>query len=77
MRLILLLLPIQLITHPKPTTVRVQKLEYSEHIRLKLNAILEIPEGRNYWEKEFKTINYENKLKQYFENGNKTHRAND
>jgi len=72
MRLILILLPLQLATHPKPTTVRVQKLEYSEHIRQKLNAILEIPEGRNYWEKEFKTINYENKLKQYFENGNKT-----
>ena len=67
MRLILLLLPIQLATHPKPITVRV---EYSEHIRLKLNAILEIPEGRNYWEKEFKTVNYENKLKKYFENGN-------
>ena len=71
MRLILLLIPIQLATHPKPQ-VRVQKFEYSEHIRQKLNAILEIPEGRNYWEKEFKTINYENKLKQYFKNGNKT-----
>lgn len=70
MRLILILLPLQLATHPKPITVRVQKLEYSEHIRQKLNAILEIPEGRNYWEKEFKTVNYENKLKQYFENGN-------
>lgn len=69
-KIILLLLPIQLATHPKPIMVRVQKLEYSEHIRLKLNAILEIPEGRNYWEKEFKTINYENKLKKYFENAN-------
>ena len=68
----LLLLPLQLITHPNPTAVRVQKLEYSEHIRQKLNSILEIPEGRNYWEKEFKTINYENKLKQYLQNGNKT-----
>lgn len=70
MRLILLLLPIQLATHPKPITVRVQKLEYSEHIRQKLNAILEIPEGRNYWEKEFKTVNYENKLKKYLQYGN-------
>ena len=70
MRLILLLLPIQLATHPKPKEVRVIKLEYHEHIRIKLNSILEIPEGRNYWEKEFKTVNYENKLKQYFENGN-------
>lgn len=70
MRLILLLLPMQLITHPKPTTVRMQKLEYSEYIRQKLNAILKIPEGRNYWEKEFKTVKYENKLKQYLENGN-------
>jgi hypothetical protein len=69
MRLILLLIPLQLITHPLPS-VRVQKLEYSEHIRQKLNSILEIPEGRNYWEKEFKTINYENKLKQYLQNGN-------
>jgi phage baseplate assembly protein W len=69
MRLILLLLPMQLITHPLPS-VRVQKLEYSEHIRQKLNSILEIPEGRNYWEKEFKTINYENKLKQYLQHGN-------
>ena len=72
MRLILLLLPMQLITHPTPTTVRVQKLEYSEHIRLKLNSILEIPEGRNYWESEFKTVKYEDKLKQYLGNGNKT-----
>ena len=70
MRLILLLLPLQLATHPKPITVKVQKLEYSEHIRQKLNAILEIPEGRNYWEKEFKTVKYENKLKKYFENEN-------
>ena len=70
MRLILILLPIQLATHPKPKEVRVLKLEYSEHIRQKLNAILEIPDGRNYWEKEFKTIIYENKLKQYFENEN-------
>ena len=67
--LILLLIPLQLITHPLPS-VRVQKLEYSEHIRQKLNSILEIPEGRNYWEKEFKTINYENKLKQYLQHGN-------
>jgi len=65
MRLILLLLPLQLATHPNPKVVRVQKLEYSEHIRLKLNSILEIPEGRNYWEREFKTIKYENKLKEY------------
>ena len=64
MRLILLLLPMQLITHPLPS-VRVQKLEYSEHIRQKLNKILEIPEDRNYWEREFKTIIYENKLKKY------------
>lgn len=70
MRLILILLPLQLATHPKPETVRLQKLEYSEHIRVKLNKILEIPEGRNYWEKEFKTVNYENKLKQYLGNGN-------
>lgn len=63
-KIILLLLPLQLATRPKPQ-VRVQKLEYSEHIRQKLNAILEIPEGRNYWEKEFKTVNYENKLKEY------------
>jgi len=69
MRLILLLLPMQLITHHLPS-VRVQKLEYSEHIRQKLNSILEIPEGRNYWEREFKTINYENKLKQYLQHGN-------
>jgi len=69
MRLILLLIPLQLITHPLPS-VRVQKLEYSEHIRQKLNSILEIPEGRNYWEREFKTINYENKLKQYLQHGN-------
>jgi hypothetical protein len=62
--LIFLLIPLQLITHPLPS-VRVQKLEYSEHIRQKLNSILEIPDGRNYWEQEFKTINYENKLKQY------------
>jgi hypothetical protein len=67
--LILLLIPLQLITHPLPR-VRVQKLEYHEHIRKKLNSILEIPEGRNYWEKEFKTINYENKLKQYLQHGN-------
>lgn len=67
----LLLIPLQLSTNnPRVEKKDLAQFEYSEHIRLKLNAILEIPEGRNYWEKEFKTINYENKLKQYFENGN-------
>lgn len=66
MRLILLLIPIQLTTHPLPhQKVRVQKLEYSEHIRIKLNKILEIPNGRNYWEKEYQTKPYEDKLKKY------------
>jgi hypothetical protein len=51
MRLILLLLPMQLITHPLPS-VRVQKLEYHEHIRQKLNCILEIEDGSNYWDKQ-------------------------
>jgi hypothetical protein len=42
-------------------------IDISEHVRLKLNNILEIPEGRNYWEKEFKTKPYEDKLKLYYE----------
>ena len=67
----LLLIPLHLSTNPALGIKKdLAQFEYSEHIRQKLNAILEIPEGRNYWEKEFKTINYENKLKQYFENGN-------
>ena len=65
----LLIIPTLAFAPPNKVEIK-QKLEYSEHIRQKLNAILEIPEGRNYWEKEFKTIIYENKLKQYFENGN-------
>ena len=69
----LLLIPLQLTTNnPGIKKKDHTQLEYYEHIRQKLNAILEIPEGRNYWEKEFKTINYENKLKQYFKNGNKS-----
>jgi len=67
----LLLIPLQLSTN-KPGVEKKDhaQLEYHEHIRQKLNSILEIPEGRNYWEREFKTINYENKLKQYLQNGN-------
>ena len=65
----LLIIPTLAFAPPNKVEIK-QKLEYSEHIRQKLNAILEIPEGRNYWEKEFKTIIYENTLKQYFENGN-------
>lgn len=69
----LLLIPLHLSTNPVPGRKKdLAQFEYSEHIRQKLNAILEIPEGRNYWEKEFKTVHYENKLKKYFENGNKT-----
>jgi hypothetical protein len=67
--ILLILLPLKLTTHPLPS-VRVQKLDYSEHVRNRLNKILEIPEGKNYWDKEFKTIIYENKLKEYF---NKTY----
>ena len=67
----LLLIPLQLSTN-KPGVEKkdLAQFEYSEHIRQKLNSILEIPEGRNYWEREFKTVNYENKLKQYLQNGN-------
>lgn len=67
----LLLIPLQLSTNPAPERKKdLAQFEYSEHIRQKLNSILEIPDGRNYWEKEFKTINYENKLKQYLQHGN-------
>ena len=64
----LLLIPLQLSTN-KPGVEKkdLAQFEYHEHIRQKLNSILEIPEGRNYWEKEFKTVNYENKLKQYLQ----------
>ena len=62
----LLLIPLQLSTNnPVLEKKDHAQFEYSEHIRLKLNKILEIPAGRNYWEKEFKTITYENKLKEY------------
>jgi len=67
----LLLIPLHLSTNPAPGRKKDHtQFEYSEHIRQKLNSILEIPEGRNYWEREFKTINYENKLKQYLQHGN-------
>ena len=69
--ILLILLPLKLTTHPLPMqNVRVQKLDYPEHIKNRLNKILEIPDGKNYWDKEFKTIIYENKLKEYF---NKTY----
>lgn len=60
----LLLLPILAFAPPNKVEIK-PHLEYSEHIRLKLNKILEIPEGRNYWEREYQTVNYENKLKEY------------
>jgi hypothetical protein len=62
----LLLIPLQLSTN-KPGVEKKDhaQLEYHEHIRQKLNKILEIPDGRNYWEREFKTVIYENKLKEY------------
>ena len=67
----LLLIPLQLSTN-KPGVEKndLAQFEYSEHIRQKLNSILEIPEGRNYWEREFRTVIYENKLKQYLQHGN-------
>jgi len=71
--ILLLIIPLQLSTHHNYKIIKVQKLEYHEHIRIKLNKILEIPESRNYWEKEFKTTIYENKLKEYF---NKTYGKN-
>lgn len=64
MKYLLLLLPILAFAPPNKVEIK-QHLEYHEHIRLKLNKILEIPKGRNYWEQEFKTVNYENKLKNY------------
>lgn len=71
--ILLLIIPLHLSTHSNYKIVRMQKIEYHEHIRIKLNKILEIPEGRNYWEKKYKTIIYENKLKEYF---NKTYGKN-
>lgn len=42
-------------------------IEYHEHIRLRLNRILDIPEGKNYWDREFQTKPYEDKLKKYLQ----------
>lgn len=65
----LLLIPLQLSTNNSIVEKKDHaQFEYHEHIRRKLNAILEIPEGRNYWEKEFKTKPYEDKLKNYLNN---------
>jgi hypothetical protein len=41
--------------------------DYYTYINAKLNRILGIPKGRNYWEKEYQTKPYEDKLKKYLE----------
>lgn len=46
----------------------IEEVDYSEYIRRKLNYILDIPEGHNYWEKKYKTKPYEDKLKEYLRN---------
>ncbi len=52
----------------KPTsTMPEPKFDYSEHIRQKLNRILEIEDGSNYWEFKNKTKDKELLIKKYLE----------
>jgi len=64
----LLLIPLHLSTNPAPERKKdLAQFEYSEHIRRKLNCILEIEDGSNYWEFKNKTKDKELLIKKYLE----------
>jgi hypothetical protein len=62
----LLLLP--LISFAPPNKVEIRRMfDYSEHIRRKLNCILEIEDGSNYWDKQNRIETKEMLIKKYLE----------
>jgi len=56
MKKIIYILFLPLLSFAPPNKVEIkQEFDYSEHIRQKLNCILELEDGSNYWEFKNKT----------------------
>jgi hypothetical protein len=65
MKLIYLLI-IPSLSFAPPNKVEIRRMfDYSEHIRQKLNCILEIDDGSNYWDAKNKIERKENLLIKY------------
>jgi hypothetical protein len=67
MKLIYLLI-IPLLSFAPPNKVEIRRMfDYSEHIRQKLNCILEIEDGSNYWDAKNRIERKELLIKKYLE----------
>jgi len=65
MKLIYLLI-IPLLSFAPPNKVEIRRMfDYSEHIRQKLNCILQIDDGSNYWDAKNKIESKEMLIKKY------------
>jgi len=62
----LLILPTLAFAPPNNVQIK-QSFDYAEHIRQKLNCILELEDGSNYWEFKNKTKDKELLIKKYLE----------
>jgi hypothetical protein len=62
----ILFLPILSFAPPNKVEIR-QEFDYSEHIRQKLNCILELEDGSNYWDAKNKIESKEMLIKKYLE----------
>ena len=65
MRVVYLLILPTLAFAPSNKVQIKQRFDYAEHIRQKLNCILELEDGSNYWEFKNKTKDKELLIKKY------------
>jgi len=65
MKLIYLLILPSLAFAPSNNIQIKQRFDYAEHIRQKINCILELEDGSNYWEFKNKTKDKELLIKKY------------
>lgn len=62
----LLIIPTLAFAPPNKVEIK-QRFDYAEHIRQKINCILELEDGSNYWEFKNKTKSKELLIKKYLE----------
>jgi len=62
----LLILPSLAFAPPNKVEIK-QSFDYAEYLRQKINCILELEDGSNYWEFKNKTKSKENLLIKYLE----------
>jgi hypothetical protein len=73
MKTLLLFFPLLSFAPPNKLEIK-PTFDYSEHIRQKLNCILEIEDGSNYWDAKNKIESKEMLIIKYLENGKKNRR---